>query len=100
MKLIAIFKTILTISIILALGVWVGFWVDKTIKTTGKQKIVQLTPTPTQMETAKPSSFIATQSGFLSLQEEVASLTKQITSQTSLDATIIPPTIELSLDLP
>ncbi len=91
-------KKILYIVLTLLLGVWVGFWANKTIKQT--KPSIQITPTSAE---AKPTpsnrelSSIASQSAFLNARDAIASLSASVSSLTINDTTFGPPAIELPL---
>jgi len=62
--------------------------------------IPTITSTPTPSVITKPTSPLATQSGFLDLINSAASLSGAINAMQVSDTTLIPPTIELPLGFP
>lgn len=88
---------VLTILILL-LGGWVGFWVNKTVVKI-KTKPTP-TPTPIQSQIAPSSrkeSPIASQSAFLSTSDSIATLSASLFSYTLINTELDPPSIELPL---
>lgn len=92
-------KKILYILLILLLGGWVGFWVNKTVQQI--KPPIQGTPTPTSSnsasQTVRQESFIATTSAFLSTQQSIASLSASLSTLTINDSIVDPPAVELPL---
>jgi len=91
-------KKILYTLLVLFLGGWVGFWVNKTVK-----QIKPSTPTTATPINAQPTpsnrqeSAIASQSAFLSAQQSVASLAASLSTLTITDTILNPPAVELPL---
>ncbi len=91
-------KKILYIVLTLFLGVWVGFWANRTIKQINPS--IQTTPTPASNATSQATrneSFIATTSAFLIARDSVASLSATVSNLTINDTILNPPAIELPL---
>jgi len=90
-------KKILYILLILLLGGWVGFWVNKTVQIKPSASVttnpIGTQPTPSNRE----QSIIASQSAFLNAQQSVASLSASISTLTITDTILNPPAIELPL---
>ena len=91
-------KTIFYILVILFLGGWVGFWVNKTLikiksPATAVPTPVSAKPTPSNRQ----ESEIATQSAFLTVSQSVASLSASLSTLTITDTILNPPVVELPL---
>ncbi len=91
-------KKILYIVLILLLGVWVGFWANKTIKQISPA--IKTTPTPIETQPTpsnREQSAIASQSAFFNTRDAIASLSASLSTLTMNDTTFGPPAIELPL---
>lgn len=94
----SIIKTILSVLAVLALGGWVGFWVNKTvtqIKPTAPAATPSVSAQPTT--THRKESAIASQSAFLTAVQSVASLSASVSNLTVTDTILNPPAVELPL---
>jgi cytoskeletal protein RodZ len=92
-------KTILYVLVILLLGGWVGFWVNKTITQIKPSTAAIATPTASNSasQIVRQESTIASQSAFLSTQQSVASLAASLSTLTITDTILNPPVVELPL---